>query len=99
MKSGSPSLEELAAQLRLVAGKMERLENHPWLHPKDVMSALGISKATLYRWLKCGKLPKPARIYGPIWRRCDLERLARRRSSPDGRAGHACPACPSVRPA
>ncbi len=72
-----------------MARKLEALENQPWLHPKDLMSVLGISKATLYRRLKCGKLPRPTKIYGPVWRRCDLERWHRARTRPDrhGRTG------------
>lgn len=72
--SDNESLRDLRVVLQRLGRKVQALENTPWLHPKDVMAILGISKATLYRYLKCGRLPRPSRIYGPIWRRCDLDK-------------------------
>ncbi len=86
MNQSEGTLKELASRLQALTEKVEALENRPWLHPKDVMGALGISKATLYRRLKSGGIPRPTYIYGPVWRRCDLERAkgrTRRRTRPD----------------
>ena len=95
------TLREITSQMRSLAQKLEVLENRPWLHPKDLMASLGISKATLYRWLKCGKLPRPSYVYGPIWRRCDLDRLRRRTRAGQARPGRsdrqAGQVCPGVR--
>ena len=41
----------------------------------DVAEMLGVSKATVWGWLKAGRLPKPIKL-GPnvtVWRRADIE--------------------------
>ena len=73
-------LQELTAEIGRLKARLEALEDSPWLHPKDVMALLGISKATLYRWLKDRRIPAPVRVHGPIWRRADLARLKGRTS-------------------
>jgi predicted DNA-binding transcriptional regulator AlpA len=73
---------DLSREIERLARKVRDLENQPWMHPKDVMATMGISKATLYRYLKCGKLPRPSHIYGPVWRRCDLDKHQAARTRP-----------------
>lgn len=79
------SLKELAAEIARLRRKVELLETTPWLHPKDVMAIFGIGRTTLHRWRKCGKIPRPTRVYGPIWRRSDLARCKGGRTRPDKR--------------
>lgn len=45
----------------------------PRLHRKDLMVRYGLSEATLHRWLRGHKLPRPIRFTGPLWRLEDLE--------------------------
>jgi predicted DNA-binding transcriptional regulator AlpA len=47
--------------------------NTPRLHRKDLMVRYGLSEATLHRWLRQQKIPRPIRFSGPLWRLEDLE--------------------------
>ncbi|WP_374047691.1 helix-turn-helix transcriptional regulator, partial [uncultured Bilophila sp.] len=33
-----------------------------YVRPKQVSYIMGVSRATLYNWIKAGKLPKPERL-------------------------------------
>jgi len=48
--------------------------NIPRLHPKDIMRRYNISRATLYRWLRKKRLPRPRRIAGLLWPIAELEK-------------------------
>lgn len=41
---------------------METLPEIGYLRPKQVASIIGVSRATLYNWIKSGKLPKPRKL-------------------------------------
>ena len=47
--------------------------NTPRLHRKDLMARYGLSEATLHRWLRRHRIPRPIRFSGPLWRLEDLE--------------------------
>lgn len=73
------TLEEVAAEIAWLRSEVvylrEEIANTPRLHRKDVMARYGISKSTLHRWLKLpGRLPRPVRFGGPLWRLADLEK-------------------------
>ena len=43
---------------------MELGKNRPYLRPKDVAAACGISTSTVYRWQKSGRLPVALKTLG-----------------------------------
>lgn len=45
-----------------------------FLRPKAAACVLGVSRATLYRWVLAGIIPAPTRIGGVVgWRKCDID--------------------------
>lgn len=65
------TLQALAEQ---VESLQRALISQPRLHIKDVALRYGVSVMTLYRWIRRGRLPRPIRFTGPLWRLEDLEK-------------------------
>lgn len=65
-----PTLEALAEAVQRL---QEAFLNTPRLHRKDIEARYGIAKSTFYRLLSKGKLPRPIRLAGPVWRLEDIE--------------------------
>lgn len=68
----------LAAAIQRIERLEEHVRNLPRLHVKDICLRYSISKSTLYRLRRLGKLPVPIRFNGPLWRLEDLERAEQR---------------------
>ncbi|MDE4140963.1 helix-turn-helix transcriptional regulator [Phaeobacter gallaeciensis] len=49
-----------------------------FLTDREVGEVFGIGRATVWRWLDCGKLPQPVRLSGKCtrWRVSDIENFA-----------------------
>jgi predicted DNA-binding transcriptional regulator AlpA len=52
-----------------------------YLSCDDLARSLGVSKGTVYRWVRQGKLPKPIRRRAPVavWPRAEVQELIDRR--------------------
>ena len=61
------------------------------VRPKATMRALGITRATLYRWIKEGRLPRPRQISTRTtgWPAAELHSWMRERNRTTARAGAA----------
>ena len=66
-----PTLQNIWHEL--LALRQEVL-NTPRLHLKDLCRRYGWSERTVYRMLRRGKLPRPIRFSGSIWRLEDLQK-------------------------
>jgi predicted site-specific integrase-resolvase len=58
----------------------EHDDRRPRLSTAEVVELFEVSKATLYRWIREGKLPEPARdpeSGWPVWQQPDLDALAK----------------------
>ena len=58
----------------------EHDDRRPRLTTPEVSEMFGVTRATLYRWIKEGKIPEPARDPEngwPIWQQPDLDAVAR----------------------
>ncbi|MBQ7738092.1 MAG: AlpA family phage regulatory protein [Desulfovibrionaceae bacterium] len=53
---------------------MDFTEKQLW-RVADLVRILGISKATVWRWLKSGKLPEPIRLGAKVvvWKKTEIE--------------------------
>ncbi len=67
----------------IVQELQEAVLNQPRLHLKDIERRYGWSRATVYRKLKRGILPKPIRFNGSLWRLKDLMEAENSRRLPD----------------
>ena len=57
--------------------KSNQLEASPFLRKEGVCKITGCSIATVWRWVKEGRLPKPYKL-GPrftVWKRSELEKF------------------------
>ncbi len=55
-------------------------DRRPRLTTPEVSEMFGVTRATLYRWIKEGKIPEPARDPEngwPIWQQPELDAVAR----------------------
>lgn len=55
-------------------------DRRPRLSTSEVSEMFGVTRATLARWIKEGKIPEPARNPDnnwPIWRQPELDAIAR----------------------
>jgi predicted DNA-binding transcriptional regulator AlpA len=55
-------------------------DRRPRLTTPEVSEMFGITRATLYRWIKEGKIPEPARdpeSGWPIWQQPELDAIAK----------------------
>jgi predicted site-specific integrase-resolvase len=55
-------------------------DRRPQLSTSEVSELFGVTRATLYRWMKEGKIPEPARDPEngwPIWQQPELDAIAR----------------------
>jgi len=55
-------------------------DRRPRLTTPEVSEMFGVTRATLYRWIKGGKIPEPARDPQngwPIWQQPELDAVAR----------------------
>lgn len=55
-------------------------DRRPTLTTAEVSEMFGVSRATLYRWVKESKIPEPARDPDngwPMWRQPELEAIAK----------------------
>ena len=53
-----------------------------FLRSSEVQESLGVSQATIYRWMKAGHFPRPVRL-GPAtvaWKQSDLEKWLKERA-------------------
>jgi len=67
---------------------MDHRKSEQVVRPKAARAKLGVSNATLYRWVKEGRLPKPIRV-GPAvsgWPERELDDYLRRRIAERDRA-------------
>lgn len=58
----------------------EQDDRRPRLSTQEVSEMFGVTRATLYRWLKDGRIPEPARdptSGWPIWQQPELDAIAR----------------------
>lgn len=71
-----PQKQKASSTLRRVVIVVRQLQdavtNQPRLHVKDIQMRYGWSPRTVYRMIKRGKLPKPIRFTGSLWRLEDL---------------------------
>ena len=66
--------DPLVFKLAFEVAELRRLVlNVPRLHRKDLQRRYGVSAATITRWLRGQRLPRPRRIVGPLWSLADLE--------------------------
>lgn len=55
-------------------------DRRPQLNTSEVSEMFGIGRATLYRWIREGKIPEPARdpkTSWPIWGQSELNAIAK----------------------
>jgi predicted site-specific integrase-resolvase len=55
-------------------------DRRPRLSTPEVSEMFGVTRGTLYRWIKEGKIPEPARDPEngwPIWQQPDLDAVSR----------------------
>jgi predicted DNA-binding transcriptional regulator AlpA len=55
-------------------------DRRPRLKTPEVSEMFGVTRATLYRWIKDGRIPEPARDPEngwPIWQQPELDAVAR----------------------
>jgi predicted DNA-binding transcriptional regulator AlpA len=55
-------------------------DRRPQLSTTEVSEMFGVGRATLYRWIKEGKIPEPARDPEngwPLWSQPELDAIAR----------------------
>ena len=53
----------------------QQLPESPFLRIKGVCAFLGCGEATVWRWVRAGRLPKPQKL-GPrftVWKRAEIE--------------------------
>lgn len=58
----------------------ESSDRRPQLSTTEVSEMFGVGRATLYRWIRDGKIPEPAKDPDngwPIWGQSELEAIAR----------------------
>ncbi len=53
------------------------LENKQFYRPNDITAAYGISRTTIFRWIKEGKLPEPKRLTARMvgWDKATLDTI------------------------
>lgn len=58
---------------------LTKLGDDAFLTRRDMLAMFGISKATLHRYLRAGKIPQPNRLVGeqPYWRVSDFRNWMR----------------------
>lgn len=64
-------------------------DRRPRLSTPEVSEMFGVTRATLYRWIKDGKIPEPARDPEngwPIWQQPELDAVAKAVKNRKGKA-------------
>ena len=59
-------------------------QQQKYMKRSDVAKRYGVTRTTVYRWVKEGRIPEPVDIAGtPLWKISDLDRFEQELSSDD----------------